>query len=279
MIASAHLVAFLAAAAAAPAPAGPEIVLANEILLSGGDRVAPAMEALVRRIESVGGWPAGSLRGKAFAKPREALEYIRKNKVAFAFLPVHQFVQGRSALKMDILGRAVGLDGVDRAYWGVARNEPRPYEHVEETPGLKVATTEIDDVVWLRTLFEGNVREPQQHFKLLESPSGAEAVAAVLSRKVDFALISQADFQPLKPRIERKEDLTWVYASGRIPAPPVVAIGKWARPADRQKMTAALEKICKKEGADTCGRMGIMYIQAGHTDDYKAIIKRYDDYR
>jgi ABC-type phosphate/phosphonate transport system substrate-binding protein len=279
MIASASLFAVLAAAAAAPPPAGPEIVLANEVLMSGGDRVAPAMEAFVRRIESVGGWPAGSLRGKAFARPREALEYIRKNKVAFAFLPVHQFVQARTALKMDILGRAVGLDGTERAYWGVTRIEPRSYEHIEEASGLRVATTEIDDVAWLRTLFEGNVREPQQQYKMMETPSGAEAVAAVLARKADVALISQLDFDPIRPRIERKLDLAWVYASGRMPAPPVVAMGKWASPADRKKMSAALEKICKKEGADHCGRMGILYIQAGHAEDYKKIIKRYEDYR
>jgi ABC-type phosphate/phosphonate transport system substrate-binding protein len=269
---------FLAAAAARP-EAGPEIVVANEVLLAGGDKVDPAMEAFVRRLEAVGGWPAGSLRGKAFARPAEALEYIRKNKVAFAFLPVHQFVQGRRELKLEVLGRAVGLDGVQRGYWGVARNETRPYEHVEEAQGLKLATTETDDVVWLRTLFEGNVKAPDRQFQLLPVPSGAEAVAAVLARKADVALISQLDFDPLRPKIERKVDLAWVYASGHIPAPPVVAVGKWARPADRQRMTAALEKICKKEGADTCGRMGIMYIQAGHASDYDTIVRKYDSYR
>lgn len=269
---------FLAAAAARP-EAGPEIVVANEVLLAGGDKVDPAMEAFVRRLEAVGGWPAGSLRGKAFARPAEALEYLRKNKVAFAFLPVHQFVQGRRELKLEVLGRAVGLDGVQRGYWGVARNEAHPYEHVEEAQGLKLATTETDDVVWLRTLFEGNVKAPDRQFQLVPVPSGAEAVAAVLARKADVALISQLDFDPLRPKIERKVDLAWVYASGHIPAPPVVAVGKWARPADRQKMNAALEKICKKEGADACGRMGIMYIQAGHASDYDTIVRKYDSYR
>ena len=39
------------------------------------------------------------------------------------------------------------------------------------------------------------------------------------------------------------------------------------------------QKICKKEGADTCGRMGIMYIQAGHAEDYDTVIKKYESYR
>jgi ABC-type phosphate/phosphonate transport system substrate-binding protein len=266
-------------AAAAHPQRGPEIVLANEVLLAGGNKVEGAMEDFVRRVEAMGGWPAGSLRGKAFARPAQALDYMRKNKVAFAFLPVHQFLQGRNDLKLEVVGRAVGLDGVQRGYWGVVRNESHPYEHLEEYRGLRLATTEIDDPVWLRTLFEGNIKAPAQHFQLQQAASGAEAVAAVLARQADVALIGQLDFDPLRPRIERKIDLAWIYASGQIPPSPVVAVGKWARPADRQKMTAALDKICKKEGADACGRMGIMYIQPGHASDYDTIIRKYESYR
>jgi hypothetical protein len=269
----------LFASLTAAAPSGPELVVANEVLLSGGDRVGGSMEAFVRRVEEVGGWPKGSLRGKAFAKPREALAYIREHKVPFAILPVHQFLQGRTPLKLEVIGRAVDLDGVERGYWGVSRNEPLPYEHLEEFPGLRLATTEIDDQVWLRTIFEGNVRAPDRHFKLTEVPSGAAAVAAVLAKKADVALLNQMDFDAVKPRVERKSDLIWVYASGKIPPSPIVAIGKWASPADRKKMAAALEKICKKEGADVCGRMGVMYIQAGHAADYEGIVRKYEGYR
>jgi ABC-type phosphate/phosphonate transport system substrate-binding protein len=258
--------------------AGPEVVVANEVLLAGGDKVPAAMEAFVRRIETVGGWPAGTLRGKAFSRPREALDYIRKNKVPFAFLPPHQLVEGRKELKLEVIGRAVGLDGPEGGYWGVARNETHPWEHIEEYPGLRLATTEIDDLVWLRVLMEGNVRAPQKHFQLVEVPSGSDALAAVLGRKADVALLSQADFAPIKARVDRRDDLIWVYASGTVPAPAIVAT-KWARPADRKKLVAALEKLCKKEGGDICGRMGIVYIQADHAADYATVIRKYETYR
>src|SRR5947207_14546996 len=115
------IAALLFIAAAHPQP-GPEIVVANEVLLAGGKKVDGAMEDFVRRVEAVGGWPAGSLRGKAFARPAEALDYIRKNKVAFAFLPVPTFVQGRAALHFEVVGRAGGLDGPELCYWGGARH-------------------------------------------------------------------------------------------------------------------------------------------------------------
>jgi hypothetical protein len=270
-------VATMLAANAPAAASGPEIVVASEALLP---KYADAnMETFVRRIEAVGGWPAGSLRGKAFPRPREALEYIRKNKVAFAFLPVHQFLQARKELKLDVIGRAVGLEGTEGGYWGVARNESLPYEHIEEYAGLRLATTEIDDVVWLRVLMEGNVPHPDRHFRLIETPTGADALAEVLGKRADVALLSQADFAPIKDRVARKSDLTWVYASGNVPPPPIVVIGKWARPADRARMAAALEKICKQDGATACGRMAILYVQAGHASDYATIIRKYEDYR
>jgi hypothetical protein len=276
MLATLPLLTLLLAAKPAAAP-GFEIVVANEALLP---KYADAnMEAFVRRLEEVGGWPAGSLHGKAFPRPREALDYIRKNKVAFAFLPVHQFLQARAELKLEVVGRAVGLDGTEGGYWGVARHEPHSWEHIESWPGLRLATTEIDDPVWLRVLMEGNVRQPDKHFKLMETRTGADALAAVLGKSADIALLSQADFAPIKDRVARKSDLEWVYASGNVPPPPIVAVGKWARPADRKKFTEALEKLCKKEGAGPCGKMAIMYIQPGHADDYKLIIRKYEDYR
>lgn len=268
-----------AARSQAAAPSGPEIVFANEVLVAAGEHLGTSTQALVRRIEALGGWKAGTLRGKAFTRPREALDYIRKNKVAFAFLPVHQFLEARQELKLEVVGRAVGADGPEGGYWGVARNEPRPYEHVELHAGLRLATTEIYDQVWLRVLMEGNVREPDRHFKLIETATGPDAVAAVLAKTADVALLNNADFTAVRPRVEKKTDLIWVYSSGPQPPPPIVAVGKFARPADRKKLTAALDKICKTDGATTCAHMGIMYIQSGHADDYKVVIRKYDAYR
>jgi hypothetical protein len=275
----AALTGLVAPRAHAAPPAGPEIVFANEAFVAAGKHLDGNLEAFVRRVEALGGWKAGTLRGKAFPKPREALDYIRKNKVAFAFLPVHQYLEGRKELKLEVLGRAVAIDGLEGGYWGVARTGDRSYQHIEVTPGLRLATTEIYDRTWLRVLMEGNVDEPERHFKLIETPTGPDAIAAVLAKTADVALINNYDFHAIRPRVEKKTDLVWVYSSGGHPPSPILAVGKFARPADRKKLSGALEKICKTDGADTCGRMGIMYIQAGHAEDYGAVIRKYEDYR
>jgi len=266
------------AGAPAVAAAGPEIVVANPALAAGGPHVPKNLEAFLRRLEQVGGWPQGTLRGKAFAKPKEAMDYLRKNgKVAFAILPVGQFLQARKALKLEVVGRVVGTEGTNAAFWGVGRNETRPYEHIEMYPGLRLATTEVGDPQWLDVLFENNV-DPLKHFKLLEVGSGAEAVAAVLEKRADVALIYETDFAPLKPRILNKTDLAWVYSSGTIPPPPVLAIGKQASAADKKRMATALSKVCKQDGADACARMAIMYAEPGRAETYKRIIEKYENY-
>lgn len=262
---------------AGPATATREIVIANSALLAGGAHVAKNLEALLARLEQVGGWPKGSLRGAAFVRPQEALDYLRKNKAAFAILPTKHFLQARKELKLEVVGRTVGLEGASPGFWGVARNEKHPFKHIEEHPGLRLATTEVGDPQWLDVLFENNV-DPHRHFKLIEVPSGSEAVAAVLANKADVALIYETDFTPLRPRIQGKLDLSWVYASGTIPPPPVVAVGKNASAADRKKMTTALGKLCKQEGADACGRMAILYAEPGRADSYQVIIEKYTNY-
>jgi ABC-type phosphate/phosphonate transport system substrate-binding protein len=255
-----------------------EIVVANEALAAGGQHVPENLAAFLRRLETVGGWPSGSLRGRAFSRPREALAYIRANKVAFAILPVHQMLEGRKDLKLEVLGRAVGLEGPRAGYWGVVLAGKRAFDHIEETPGLRLALTEAHDPQWLRVLMEGNVSDPAEHFKLQEVASNAEALAALLARKVDVALIYESDFTPLKPRFGAGGDLTWVYASGALPPPAVVAIPRWSSPADRKRMTTALDKLCKGEGADACGRMAIVYAQSGRTDSYDIVIRKYAQY-
>src|SRR5688572_3950645 len=159
------LFALLAPSLAAAAPRL-ELVVGNEALVPAH---APRnLEAFLRRLEVVGGWPQGTFHGKAFPRPREALEHIRKNKSAFAILPPHQLVQGRQDLSFEVLGRAIGMEGPRPAYWGVVRNEPRPYTHIEDHPGLRLVLTEAYDLQWLRVLLEGAVPNPEQHFRLME---------------------------------------------------------------------------------------------------------------
>jgi hypothetical protein len=273
------LAAPLATRTAPSVRSGPEVVIGNEALVASGSHLAENMAGFLRRLEAVGGWPAGSLRGKAFTQPREALDYIRSSHASFAILPPHQVVEGRKDLKLEVLGRAVGIQGAKGGYWGVTRAGKRSWDHLEETPGLRLALTEPYDEQWLRVLMEGNVSEPFKHFKLVPVSTSAEALAALMAGKADVALVDEPLFASLKPRLQPGGDLAWVYATGQLPPPAVVSVGKWSAPADRKRMTTALETLCKGEGGDACARVGILYVEVGRAKSYDLVTSKYASYR
>jgi hypothetical protein len=257
---------------ASPAAAAPvEIVVAGEAL--DPRYMDKNITEFARRLEEVGGWRPGTLRGKAFARPREALAYVRKSRAAFAVLPVHQFLEGRRELRLEVLGRALSFEGEFPGYWGVARREKRSWGDVVESPGLTMALTESYDPTWIGMLFESRV-DPTRHFKLVEVPSASEAVAAVLAKRADLALLYETDYQALKSRIQSRTDLDWVFTTGALAPPPLVAT-RFASRADRKRMADAVGKACKGSGADACARVTILYMQPGLADTYAPLIHRY----
>jgi hypothetical protein len=268
------------AATPPPAAAAPkrEIVLANEALVGSGEFLQENADRFARRLEAVAGWPKNSTKVTAFTRPREALEYIRKNKVAFAVLPIHQFAQARDELKLVPLARAVGPEGRTHSYWAVTRGKLKG-PSLEESPGtMTLAMTETYDPQWIRVLFEAEF-DTARKFKLLEVPSGDAAVQAVREGKADVAYLAEADWQKIKDQVGEGRELTWVYTSGIFPAPPFVAIGKHANKAEVKKLSAAIGNTCKPpEGTEPCNRVGLMYLETGNMDRYEPIVDKYKNY-
>jgi ABC transporter, phosphonate, periplasmic substrate-binding protein len=268
-----------AAIVPSPAAAAPrELVVTHEVLVDAGEHLGANMEKFVRRVEEVTGFPKGSLKGKAFARPAEALAYIRKNRVGFAILPAHQVAEAQAALKLEVLGRAVGLDGAVLQFSTVTR-KPRPFTDVNVAPGLRVAASETYDPAWLALLTEGDLDPRRRPVELVEVPSSKAALAALEAKKVDLAILHPLAWKEVKPRTDEGGDLEWIVTSPKMPPSAFVAVGKFVNAADKKKMAAGVDKVCKTTGADTCGRMGIMYIEAGGGESYADIVNGYAERR
>jgi hypothetical protein len=251
-----------------------ELVIAHEILAEAGEHLGTNLNGFLRRVEEVAGWPKGSLRGKAFARPQEALAYIKKSRAGFAILPAHQLVEGVKDLKLEVLGRAVGVDGSPLVFSAVTRR-PRPFGDLAGTPGLRVAATETQDRLWIKVLTEGAIDFGVAPVALLEVPSGKAGVEAVLAQKADLAIVSELEYRALKPRIEAGGDLEWVLSSPHLPPSAFTAVGKHVTAADKKKMAGVVDKICKEAGGSACSRLGILYIEAGRAESYQGILELY----
>ncbi|HEY0712638.1 MAG TPA: PhnD/SsuA/transferrin family substrate-binding protein [Polyangia bacterium] len=251
-----------------------ELVIAHEVLADAGNNLEANLAQFLRRVEEVAGFPKDSLKGKAFARPNDALDYIRTNKVGFAILPAHQVAEAHKALKLDILGRAVGLDGRVLQFVTVTR-KPRPFPEGEIPSGARVAASETHDPAWLALLTEGDLDPRRQPLSFVQTPTSRAALEALLAKKADVAILHPEHWLEVKRRIEDGGDLEWVVTSPKLPPSAFVAVGKFANAQDRKRMAAAIDKVCKTTGADACGRMGLMYIEAGRAESYSDVINGY----
>ena len=173
-----------------------------------------------------------------------------------------------------MLGRAVGVDGSPLVFSAVTRR-PRPFGELAGTPGLRIALTETYDRLWVKVLTEGAVDLDVAPVALVELPSGKAAVEAVLAQKADLAIVSELEYRALKPRIEPGGDLEWVLSSPHLPPSAFTAVGKHVAAADRKKLAAAIDKICKETGGPACARLGILYIEANRAESYQGILQLY----
>jgi hypothetical protein len=252
-----------------------EIVIGHDILHEAGDALDANLERFVRRVEEVAGFGKKGLRGRAFTRAEDALGYIKTHKVAFAILPAHQYVEARRALRLEVLGRAVGIDGPVLQFTTVTRL-PRPFADVNVAPGLRVAAVEVHDPAWLALLTEGDLDPRRRPMTLVEVPTSKAAIDALLAKKVDLAIVQPRAWAEIKPRTEGG-DLDWVVTSPKIPPSAFVAVGAYVSAADRKKMAAAVDKICKTTGAEACARMGILYVEAGGGESYEDVSAGYAD--
>jgi hypothetical protein len=251
-----------------------ELVIAHENLEEAGPELEKYLGDLLRRIEKVTGWPARSLKGKAFVNASEALPYIKKSRAGFAILPVHQLVQGYDQLKLDILGRAVGVgEGPVLEYVAVTRR-PRSFESLEDKPGLRLAAVGASDPTWMQVATDGQVN-PQLAVGLLETSTSKQALQSMLDGKVDVAVVSPTVWKPIEKRADARGDLDTLFVSAKLPAPAVVAVGKYVSAADRKKLAAALDLICQDPGGPACSRMGILYTQSGRQQNYEPLLQVY----
>jgi hypothetical protein len=266
------LLPLLAPPAARAAPR--ELVMANENLAEAGSELEANFERFLRRIEQVTGWPKQSLKGRALVRPSEALDYIRKHRVGFAILPIHQLAEGSKALKLELLARAVSPEGTELYHAGVARH-PKGFAQLGADASIKVAGPEVRDAAWLTIISDDTITEDRPA-TLIEVPSSEAALQALVDKKVDVAIVSNTMWQALEKRATGpKPEFDFVFASPRLPPSAVVAVGKFASAADRKKLAAALHKVCREDGGPICGRVGLMYIQPGETQSQQKIIQYY----
>lgn len=259
-----------------------ELVVTHPFLALSGDRLPAQLEGFLRRVEVVVGWPTGSLRGKAFVDPAEAVRYVREQRPAFAVLPLREYVQAHAPSRLTVLGSVTLLEETQRhittrLYRGLARADAGINEHVHLRPGLRLAMEEGGDLRWVALLFDGTL-QPSRHFVLQPMTSDSEAVAAVEQGRADLAMIGDVAYEQARSRLTSAHGpLKLVFSTPEIPPAALVATGS-AKAADRAALAAALDRICRGDGLNDCTRLGLFVLEKADPQVYEGWAWKYEHY-
>lgn len=238
-----------------------ELVIADEALAKLGDGLTAQLDALARRIETLVGWPTGSLRVRGFADGDAALAYVRSNKPTFAILPLRQFAQGHAALGFEVLAEAFPIELFnveDPMFYGVTLKSTPIGAHIQMHPGVKLAIPGGEDRQWVRVMFDGTV-DPARHFTYVPVKNDAEALEAVMSKRADLAILYERFYKDQRPRTDDDGDLKVVYAAPSAPPSALVVLGRAAKSADRKKLEPLAGSICADEGRSICTKLGLLW--------------------
>lgn len=261
------------------APRPKSFVIIDPELAVNGAKADEHIAALMRRLETVLRWKEGTLQGKGFLSINDAAHYLKTQRPSFALLPAHEFVQLRKLHKLIVIGFAGVWEHKTPSYKGLALAKSNVPALPHQQPGLRLAT-DITDLQWLNVIFDGTLA-PATHFKILQTKSEAEAVAAVRENKADLALVRSDHIDKYKADLQAEGGLLrTAFNSARMPPSGVVVFQQNSSPKETKVLLDALGQVCKGKGnIDVCADLGFLYLKAGPDEYHPHVAAKYDNYK
>ncbi len=235
--------------------AGPRDV-AIHVTRLGGDRgsAQPYVDRLLRRLETLAGWPANASTGAFVASKKEALAFIGQAKPGFGMLEPGVYLEQRKALELTPLAQVESSELVSPRVHVVVKDPA--LKTLADLKGKRLWTTLGDSPRYLgAVVLEGKLDLAGVQLKAIGQ--ALKGVRGVLRGDCDATTLD--DDQLAKAReMTGGADLRVLATSPDLPAIPVVAFGKALPEADRAALVKALLALCDgAEGAAICKEMHI----------------------
>ncbi|MCG5054882.1 MAG: PhnD/SsuA/transferrin family substrate-binding protein [Myxococcales bacterium] len=277
VLVGASLAVLLAPALAWAKPLGFAVI--DPELERGGAASSSQIDALMRRMESAAGLPAGTLRGQGFNSFESAEAQLAKGQVAFALAPAYAFAKLWKRGGVQVMGYAGGLDPKAKTYKLVARSADPVGPAIHQHPGLRLATKERD-LQWLNVVFDG-LLNPTRHFReIVQTQSEAEALDAVEAGKADVALVWAEHLSRHKAQVGTNRPLRIAYTSGEFPPPALLTLRGRAPGKLVKALTKALPEVCKgQDHIDVCADLGFFSLVVGPHELHPHAAYKYDKYK
>lgn len=221
----------------------------------GGDTeaAAPYVDKFLAYVESEGGWPKGSSKGKFLDSRKETLAYIESAKPGYGFLEPPMYFELRKSHALEPIVQVESKD-LWSAHLHVVVKVPAA---LTDLRGKSLWTTLGDSPQYLSKVVLPGKIDARTFFSLKTIGQAMKGVRAVLRGEADATLVDDEQFEAAK-KMDGGAALRSVYDSPPLPPLTVVAFGKNSRPEERKALTKVLLDMCgTPKGGEVCKEMHI----------------------
>ncbi|HUU01091.1 MAG TPA: PhnD/SsuA/transferrin family substrate-binding protein [Myxococcota bacterium] len=233
----------------------------------------PALKNMVAVIESIGGWPAGTIKVSFTTKVAACRKLLDEKKPEFAIVSLGLFLENRVKHHLVPLARPK-ISGRDTDKYRILVRKGS-YANIEALKGKTLGGQWLTEPEFLRRIvFKGKL-DPARYFKLSPSRRALRALRELSRGKLDAVIVNELQYGGLSA-LPFGKGLAVAFASDEMPQMGVVADEKKADAADRARMRKALDAMCKNaEGKKLCTLFGIDAFVPSSGKTYQAVIDLY----
>ncbi len=271
-IAGAALVACLLAAWA-PGPAAAAEGYDLLVCYPGGpvkdSQAEGAMGDMLRTIEALGGWPAGTFRHEFTTRLDVCRKKLAERPPHFTILSLGLFLEAREAHHLAPLVQP-RIKGQTADVLRVLVRKGT-FKKLADLQGKTLGGSMLEEREFLRRVaFEGAL-DPAVHFQLKPNKRALQSLRKLAKGELDAVLVNQIQYDGL-PGLPFARDLEVIHSSAPMPLVGVAADEGRVPAAERKRMAEALAKMCAAgEGAKQCELFGVEAFLPAPADAYQKV--------
>lgn len=235
----------------------------------------PALRDMVKVIESIGGWPAGTIKTTFTTRAAECRQLLEKNHPPFAILSLGIFLEAHhSHHLLPLVQPRIGGKIADRFYLLVRDDS---FTKLADLAGKTLGGPWLEDPEFLKRVVFKRKIDPARHFKLKPGRRVLRALRKLDRGRLDAVLVNRPQFEGLSSLPFGKK-LRSIYTSEPLPQMGILADQQRSSAGDRKKMVRALRQMCgNPDGKKLCELFGIDSFELPDGKLFESAIKSWEN--
>lgn len=237
------------------------------------EEASPAMDAMLRVVERVGGWDENTYSSFFTASLDECRSLLQSKQPAYAILSLGLFLEQRTLHQLSPLVQPRIKGASTERYRLVVRQGEFP--NLNDLKGKAIGGAVFDQPEFMKKIVFDQRIDPVQFFDIKPSHQTLRALRALDKGELDGVILNGQQYSALSS-LQMKTPLEARFTSDDIPLMGMTANSKLTTTEDRARLTQALEGMCADpEGKKLCDVFGVEAFVAASPSTIDPMIKRW----